>query len=107
MGEKLTGKQRMLLAYRGQAADRPAVAPEFWYYYPAKLLGIDMIEFSRNVPFHKALKTTFAKFGCEGWGVASPLKLRSKTNLRRIFLFCFPVFFVSNPEQQTCMRAAP
>ncbi|MBI2442100.1 MAG: hypothetical protein HYV35_12110 [Lentisphaerae bacterium] len=65
-----TPKQRMLKAYRGVAADRPAVAPEFWYYYPAKLLGVDMIEFMRRVPFHQALKTTFAKFNCEGWGIA-------------------------------------
>ena len=67
-----TGKQRMLNAYRGMPNDRPAVAPEFWYYYPAKLLGVDMIEFQRKVPFHLALKTTFEKFGCEGWGIAFP-----------------------------------
>ena len=63
----LTGKQRMLNAYRGVFSDRVAIAPEFWYYYPAKLLGVDMIEFQREVPFHQALKTTFAKFSCEGW----------------------------------------
>ncbi|MHC4884216.1 MAG: hypothetical protein ACYTGH_03935, partial [Planctomycetota bacterium] len=66
----LTGKQRMLNAYRGVANDRIAIAPEFWYYYPAKLLGVDMIEFEREVPFHSALKTTFETFGCEGWGAA-------------------------------------
>jgi uroporphyrinogen decarboxylase len=65
-----TGKQRMLNAYRGVFSDRVAIAPEFWYYYPAKLLGVDMIEFERSVPFHLALKTTFEKFGCEGWGAA-------------------------------------
>jgi uroporphyrinogen decarboxylase len=66
----MTGKQRMLNAYRGVHNDRVAIAPEFWYYYPAKLLGVDMIEFEREVPFHQALLTTFAKFGCEGWGAA-------------------------------------
>jgi hypothetical protein len=66
----LTGKQRMLNAYRGISNDRPAIAPEFWYYYPAKMLGVDMIEFERNVAFHLALKTAFAKFNCEGWGIA-------------------------------------
>ncbi len=66
----MTGKQRMLNAYRGLPNDRPAVAPEFWYYYPAKVLGVDMIQFEREVPFHLALKTTFEKFGCEGWGIA-------------------------------------
>jgi len=65
-----TGKQRMLNAYRGQFSDRVAIAPEFWYYYPAKLLGVDMIEFAREVPFHEALKRTFEAFDCEGWGVA-------------------------------------
>jgi len=66
----LTPKQRMLNAYRGAWSDRAAVAPEFWYYYPAKLLGVDMIEFQRRVPFHLALKTTFEEFDCEGWGAA-------------------------------------
>ncbi len=65
-----TGRKRMLNAYRGIENDRPAIAPEFWYYYPAKLLGVDMIEFEMEVPFHEALKTTFNKFGCEGWGIA-------------------------------------
>ncbi len=59
----------MLNAYRGVLNDRVAIAPEFWYYYPAKLLGVDMIEFQR-VPFHQALKKTFEAFGCEGWGAA-------------------------------------
>ncbi len=66
----MTPKQRMLNAYRGVPNDRPAVAPEFWYYYPAKLLGVDMMTFSREVPFHLALKKTFEHFGCEGWGAA-------------------------------------
>jgi len=65
-----TAKQRMLNAYRGVWSDRAAVAPEFWYYYPAKLLGVSMREFEREVPFHKALRKTFEAFGCEGWGGA-------------------------------------
>ncbi|OPZ27366.1 MAG: methylcobalamin:coenzyme M methyltransferase [Lentisphaerae bacterium ADurb.BinA184] len=65
-----TGKQRMLNAYRGVFSDRVAVAPEFWFYYPAKVMGVDMIAFGREVPFHLALKKTFETFGCEGWGVA-------------------------------------
>ena len=65
----MTGKQRMLNAYRGVFSDRVPISPEFWYYYPAKVLGLDMIEFSRY-PFHLALKTTFEKFACEGWGAA-------------------------------------
>ncbi len=68
----LPPKQRMLNAYRGVKSDTVAVAPEFWYYYPAKLLGVDMIEFSREVPFHQALKHAFEAFGCEGWGAAFP-----------------------------------
>ena len=66
----MTPKQRMLNAYRGLPSDRPPVAPELWYYYPAKLLGVDMIRFAREVPFHQALKTAFEAFQCEGWGVA-------------------------------------
>lgn len=60
----------MLNAYRGLPNDTTAVAPEFWYYYPAKVLGVDMIEFQKNVPFHRALLETFRKFNCEGWGAA-------------------------------------
>jgi hypothetical protein len=47
------------------------VAPEFWYYYPAAVLGVDMIEFEREIPHWKALQATFSRFGCEGWGIAS------------------------------------
>ena len=64
-----SAKQRMLNAYRGNVSDRVPVAPEFWYYYPAKVLGVDMIEFQRDVPHHQALKTTFETFECEGWGI--------------------------------------
>ena len=67
-----TPKQRMLNAYRGEFGDRVAIAPELWYYYPAKLLGVDMIQFQREVPFHQALKTAFEHFGCEGWGITFP-----------------------------------
>lgn len=68
----MTPKQRMLNAYRGLPVDTVPVAPEFWYYYPAKLLGVDMIEFAREVPFHLALKQTFGEFECEGWGLTFP-----------------------------------
>jgi hypothetical protein len=63
-----TPRQRMLNAYRGLPCDRPPVAPELWNYYPARLLGVDMIEFQRRIPFHLALKHAFEHFGCEGWG---------------------------------------
>lgn len=59
----------MLNAYLGFFSNVPAVAPEFWYYYPARILGVDMIQFQREVPFHQALKTAFATFPCEGWGI--------------------------------------
>ena len=67
-----TPKQRMLNAYRGVFSDRWAVAPEFWYYYPARVLGVSMVEFQREVPFWQALQTTFKKYGTEGWGAAFP-----------------------------------
>lgn len=70
--DQMTPKQRMLCAYRGEPADTVPVAPEFWYYYPARLLGLDMIQFAREVPFHLALRQTFETFHCEGWGIASP-----------------------------------
>src|SRR5665647_2492828 len=67
-----TPKQRMLNAYKGILSDRLAVAPEFWCYYPAKVLGVSMVEFEREIPFWKALQTTFKKYGTEGWGAAFP-----------------------------------
>ncbi|MDD5704994.1 MAG: uroporphyrinogen decarboxylase family protein [Kiritimatiellae bacterium] len=82
----MTPKQRMLNAYRGVANDRPAVAPELWYYYPAKLLGVDMIAFMREVPFHEALLKSFTHFDCEGWGVvfAGPPNDRVRESVREI-----------------------
>ena len=64
-----TPKQRMLNAYRGVFSDRAPVAPEFWYYVPAKVLGVDMIEFER-IPHWQALLETFRHYGTEGWGIA-------------------------------------
>lgn len=64
----MTPKQRMLAAYRGQAADTVPVAPEFWYYIPARLLGVDMLTFQREVPHWQALQKTFKHYGTEGWG---------------------------------------
>lgn len=81
----MTPKQRMLNAYRGILNDRLAVAPEFWYYYPAKVLGVDMIEF-HDIPFHRAIRPTFEKFGCEGWAVAGarlPIRDTESTSSQR------------------------
>ncbi|MCK4401278.1 hypothetical protein KAW08_03105 [bacterium] len=66
-----TPKQRMLNAYRGIFSDRYPVAPEFWRYYPAKVLGVDMIEFEQ-IPHWQALQAAFKKCNCEGWGGISP-----------------------------------
>jgi hypothetical protein len=65
----MTPKQRMLAAYRGEAADTVPVAPEFWYYVPAKLLGVDMVTFEREVPLWEALQRTFRHYGTEGWAI--------------------------------------
>jgi hypothetical protein len=59
----------MLAAYRGEAADTVPVAPEFWYYVPAKLLGVDMVTFEREVPLWEALQRTFRHYGTEGWAI--------------------------------------
>jgi hypothetical protein len=63
-------KQRMLDAYRGTPRERFPVAPEFWTYFPAKLLGVDMVRFELEIPFWNALRETFLHYGCEGWGAA-------------------------------------
>jgi hypothetical protein len=62
----------MLRAYRGEFSDRYPVAPEFWYYYPAKTLGVSMVELEREIPLWKALLHTFRKYETEGWGIAFP-----------------------------------
>ena len=63
-----TPKQRMLNAYKGIASDYIPCAPEFWFYYPAKVLGITMVEYQREVPHYVGMQAAFKKFSCEGWG---------------------------------------
>jgi hypothetical protein len=80
-----TPKQRLLNAYRGIRSDRPPVAPEFWYYWPARLLGVSMVEFEREVPFWKALQTTFTTYETEGWGAAFPRVRHTNAKTRTRF----------------------
>jgi uroporphyrinogen decarboxylase len=68
----MTPKQRMLAAYRGVPADTVPVAPEFWYYIPARVLGTDMVTFEREVPLWQGLWRSFTHYRCEGWGIVSP-----------------------------------
>ncbi|MCX5642354.1 MAG: hypothetical protein NTY10_03885 [Candidatus Omnitrophica bacterium] len=82
-----TPKQRMLNAYRGIFSDRYPVAPEFWYYYPAKIMGVDMIQFEKEIPFWKALQVTFKKYETEGWGIVFPvsrLPIPTKSSFKKI-----------------------
>lgn len=72
MSELFTPKQRMLNAYRGIPSDRIPVAPEFWYYYPAKVLGVPMVQYERDIPLWQALQVVFKKYACEGWGAVFP-----------------------------------
>ena len=67
-----TGRERMLAAYEGRFSDIVPVAPEFWYYVPAKLLGLPMHQFELEVPHWQALQTTFRHYQCEGWGIVAP-----------------------------------
>lgn len=67
-----SGRARMLAAYTGQPSDQVPVAPEFWYYLPARVLGISMIELELEVPHWQALQTTFRHYASEGWGIAAP-----------------------------------
>ena len=86
--DPLTPKQRMLNAYRGLFSDRTPVAPEFWYYFPARVLGVSMMEFERELPFWQSLQTVFRKYGTEGWGAAFPdvvhADLSKRSTLARI-----------------------
>lgn len=67
-------KMRMLNAYRGIYSDQYPVAPEFWVYYPAKVLGVDMIEFEREIPHWQAMQITFQKYNADGWCIAAALE---------------------------------
>jgi hypothetical protein len=62
----------MLAAYEGRFSDAVSVAPEFWYYIPARLLGIPMYEFEWDVPHWRALQHTFRHYESEGWGIVAP-----------------------------------
>ena len=83
-----TPRQRMLMAYEGTWSDVRPVAPEFWYYFPAKVLGVDMVTFEREVPLWQALGETFRRYGTEGWGITWPdrpnPKATSKSQFKRI-----------------------
>ncbi|RPJ38379.1 MAG: hypothetical protein EHM21_16935, partial [Chloroflexi bacterium] len=68
----LSPRQRMLAAYQGRPTDFIPVAPEFWYYLPARVLGISMIELELEVPHWQALQQTFRHYRCEGWGIVAP-----------------------------------
>ena len=68
----MTPRQRMLAAYQGLAADVIPVAPEFWYYLPARLLGVPMFTLELEIPHWQALQQTFRHYQCEGWGIVTP-----------------------------------
>ena len=65
-------RARMLAAYAGSPVDRVPVAPEFWYYIPARALGLRMVDLELEVPHWQALQQTFRAYGCEGWGIVAP-----------------------------------
>jgi hypothetical protein len=65
-------RQRMLNAYRGVWSDCRPVAPEFWYFVPAQVLGIDMVTFEREVHIWQALHATVKHYGTEGWCITWP-----------------------------------
>jgi len=86
MAEAVTPKQRMLNAYRGTAYGRYPVAPEFWYYYPAKILNLPMVAFEREVPFWQGLQQVFRRYDCEGWGAVFPETVRGPVRKSSRFL---------------------
>ena len=62
----------MLNAYRGVWSDLRPVAPEFWYFVPAKVLGVNMVTFEREVPLWQAHRQTFKHYNTEGWSITWP-----------------------------------
>ncbi len=86
MKENYTFKKRMLNAYEGMFSDRYPVAPEFWYYYPARLLGVDMIAFERELPFWQSMHKVFKYYNCEGWAAITPEYPNPKVNRKEKFV---------------------
>ena len=76
---------RMLNAYRGAWSDVIPVAPEFWYYVPAKVLGIDMVTFEREIPLWRALGDTFKHYQTEGWAITWPERPNPDADTRTAF----------------------
>jgi hypothetical protein len=67
-----TPRERMLAAYEGWWSDCTPVAPEFWYYIPARVLNVPMMTLELEIPHWKALQKTFQHYKCEGWGIVAP-----------------------------------
>jgi len=78
-------KMLMLNAYRGIFSERYPVSPEFWCYYPAKVLGVDMIEFEREIPLWKGLLAAFRKYGAEGYCVMGAAVYNPKIETTSVF----------------------
>ncbi len=76
----------MLAAYRGLEVDTVPVAPEFWCYLPARLLGLDMVALEREVPHWEALQRTFKHYGTDGWGIVGPAIPRPDVRSREQWL---------------------
>lgn len=68
----MTHKQRMLNAYKNLPADVVPAAPEFWFFYPAKVMKYKLDDFQREIPLWKGLLECFRAFDCEGWGSVGP-----------------------------------
>lgn len=77
-----TPKQRMLNAYKGIFSDFIPVAPEFWYFYPAKVLGVTMAEFQREFKHWQGMLATFKKYNAEGWGIASADEINPEVKIK-------------------------
>jgi len=86
MPKNYSPKERMLNAYKGIFSDRYPVAPEFWFYYPAKLLGVDMVTFERELPFWQSMQKIFNYFNCEGWAIVKPNYLNPEVNKKERFI---------------------
>ena len=72
MSVPMTPRSRMLAAYEGRPVDATPVAPEFWYYIPARLMGVPMYILELEIPHWQALQQTFKHYQCEGWGIVAP-----------------------------------
>lgn len=69
----MTGRERMLAAYRRQVPDRVPVSPELWYDIPLAVTGVSFEEVALgSYPLWRIQLAAHRRFGTDAWIVGFP-----------------------------------